>query len=161
MVALSCPHCHGSKNVINYGSNRSGTARCLCHDCKKTFTLLPKNRALSPENEAAIERALAERISQQGIARMFKVRRDTVRRVRQKGHSACNHACMTYRGAARTGAGACPKGRRNRNRRVVRATDAFIVAVDGCLTQSQTSARFRLWSTGPCHAFAVLVGCAR
>ena len=88
MVALSCPHSHGSKNVIHHGFNRSGTARCLCQDCKKTFTLSPMSRALSPEKEAAIEQALAERVCQQGIARMFWVGRDTVRRVRQKGHSA-------------------------------------------------------------------------
>jgi transposase-like protein len=88
MVALSCPHCHGSKDVIRYGFNRCGTARCRCQDCKKTFTPSPKSRALSPETEGASERALAERVSQQGIARMFKVGRDMVRRVRQKGHSA-------------------------------------------------------------------------
>ena len=88
MVALSCPHCHNPKNVIGYGFNRSGTARCRCQACKKTFTPSPKSRALTPEKEATIERALAERVSQQGIARMFKVGRDTIRRVRKKGHSA-------------------------------------------------------------------------
>ena len=88
MVALSCPHCHGAKNVIRFGFNRSGTARCLCQDCQKTFTPSPRNRALTPEKQAAIERALSERVSQQGIARMFQVGRDTVRKVRKKGHSA-------------------------------------------------------------------------
>ncbi len=88
MIALSCPHCHGSKNVIRFGFNRSGTARSLCQDCKKTFTPAPRSRALTPEKEAAIERALSERVSQQGIARMFKVGRDTIRKVRKKGHSA-------------------------------------------------------------------------
>ena len=88
MVALSCPHCHGSKNVIRFGFNRSGTARCRCLDCQKTFTPSPKSRSLSPEKEAAIQGALSERISQQGIARMFQVGRDTVRKVRKKGHSA-------------------------------------------------------------------------
>ena len=87
MVALSCPHCHGSKNVIRFGFNRSGTARCRCQDCQKAFTPWPKSRALSAEKEAAIERALAERVSQQGIARMFQVGRDTIRRVRKKGRS--------------------------------------------------------------------------
>jgi transposase-like protein len=95
MVALPCPHCHSPKNVISYGFNRSSTARCRCQACKKTFTPAPKSRTLTPEKEAAIERALAERVSQQGIARLFKVGRDTVRRVRKKGHSACSHACVT------------------------------------------------------------------
>ena len=88
MIALSCPHCHGSKNVIRFGTNRSGTARCRCLDCKKTFTPSPRSRALAPEKEAAIERALSERVSQQGIARMFKVGRDTIRRVRVKRGTA-------------------------------------------------------------------------
>jgi transposase-like protein len=88
MIALSCPHCHGSKKVIRFGFNRSGTARRLCQDCKKTFTPAPQSRALTPEKEAAIARALSERVSQQGIARMFKVGRDTIRKVRKKGHSA-------------------------------------------------------------------------
>jgi transposase-like protein len=79
---------HGSKNVIHFGTNRSGTARCRCLCCKKTFTPLPRSRALTPEKEAAIEQALAERVSQQRIARMLKVGRDTIRKVRQRGHSA-------------------------------------------------------------------------
>ncbi len=87
MIALSCPHC-GDIKVIKFGTNRSGTARCRCQSCKKTFTLSPRSRALTPEKEAAIERALAERISQQGIARMLKVGRDTIRKVRKKRHSA-------------------------------------------------------------------------
>ena len=87
MVALACPHCGNKKQVIKFGTNRSGTARCRCLSCKKTFTPAPKSRALSPEKQATIERALAERLSQQGIARTFKVGRDTVRKVRQRGHS--------------------------------------------------------------------------
>ena len=76
------------QELIRFGFNRSGTARCLCQDCKKTFTPAPRSRALTPEKQAAIERALAERVSQQGIARMFQVGRDTIRKVRKKGRSA-------------------------------------------------------------------------
>ena len=88
MVALPCPHCGTKKDVIKFGTNRSGTARCRCLACGRTFTPTPRSRALTPEKQAAIERALAERVSQQGIARMLKVGRDTIRRVRQKGHCA-------------------------------------------------------------------------
>jgi transposase-like protein len=88
MVALSCPHCGNKKEVIKFGTNRSGTARCRCLSCKKTFTPAPKSRSLTPEKQAAIERALSERVSQQGIARMLKVSRNTIRTVRKKGHSA-------------------------------------------------------------------------
>ena len=88
MVALSCPHCGNKKEVIKFGTNRSGTARCRCLACKKTFTPAPKSRSLTPEKQVAIERALSERVSQQGIARMLKVSRNTIRTVRKKGHSA-------------------------------------------------------------------------
>lgn len=88
MVTLCCPHCGNIKDVIKFGYNRSGTARCRCLGCAKTFTLLPRSRCVPPEKTAAIERALTERISQQGIARMLKVSRNTVRAVRQRGHIA-------------------------------------------------------------------------
>lgn len=88
MVALSCPHCGNKKEVIKFGTNRSGTARCRCLSCKKTFTPAPESRSLTPEKQAAIERALSERVSQQGIARMLKVSRNTIRTVRKKGHRA-------------------------------------------------------------------------
>ncbi len=71
MIALSCPHCGNKKNVIKFGTNRSGTGRCCGLVCGKTFTPAPRSRALPPEKQAAIERVLAERVSQQGIARMF------------------------------------------------------------------------------------------
>jgi len=86
MVTVSCPHCSNHKSVIGFGYNRSGTARCRCLDCKRCFTLSPRSRVTSPEKRAAIERALAERIPQTGIARMLKVGRDTIRKVRQNGH---------------------------------------------------------------------------
>ena len=88
MVAISCTHCGEIRRVIKFGFNRSGTRRCQCLACGKTFTLQPKSRSLTQEKQAAIERALAERISQQGIARTFKVGRDTVRKIRKKGHDA-------------------------------------------------------------------------
>ena len=84
MIALSCPHCT-STTVIKFGTNRSGTSRCRCHDCKRTFTLAPRSRAMTDEREALILGALRERISQRGIARAFKVGRQTVRAVRKKG----------------------------------------------------------------------------
>ena len=47
----------------------------------------PNSRALTQDKQEQIERALAERVSQRGIARMLRVSRDTVRLVRQRGHS--------------------------------------------------------------------------
>jgi transposase len=88
MIAITCPHCQEREKVIRFGTNESGTVRCRCNACKKTFTLAPKSRAVTPEKEAAILGALAERISQRGIARALNVSRDTIRRVRKKGQNA-------------------------------------------------------------------------
>lgn len=82
-ACVACPACHDDTHVSRFGTNRSGSAHCRCKACGKTFTLLPNNRALTPDKQAQIERALAERVSQRGIARMLKVSRDTVRQVRQ------------------------------------------------------------------------------
>jgi transposase-like protein len=90
MVAVSpacCPACHDNAPIIKFGTNHSGSARCRCKACGKTFTPSPNSRALTDDKEAQIERALAERVSQRGIARMLKVSRDTVRAVRKKGRS--------------------------------------------------------------------------
>ncbi len=87
MVAVACPACHDDAHVIKFGTNRSGSARLRCKACGKTFTLSPNSRALTQDKQDQIERALAERVSQRGIARMLRVSRDTVRAVRQKGHS--------------------------------------------------------------------------
>jgi transposase-like protein len=86
-TAIACPHCQEVERVVRFGTNRSGTARCRCNACGKTFTIHPVERSLTPEKEAEIERALAERLSQRGIARLLKVSRDTVRKVRQKGQN--------------------------------------------------------------------------
>ena len=87
MIALSCPACHEADRVVRFGKNRSGTARCRCQVCKKTFTPAPLSRAVTPEKEAAIERLLSERIPQRGIARALRVSRDTIAAVRKKGQS--------------------------------------------------------------------------
>ena len=85
MVPISCPHCGNQNNIIKFGTNRSGTPRCRCHGCAKTFTLNPKSQTLTPEKEALICRALQGRISQRGIARALGVGRQTIRALRKKG----------------------------------------------------------------------------
>ncbi len=87
MIALSCPHC-GDTALIKFGTNRSGTPRCRCHGCGRTFTRSPKSRAMTPERENLILRSLKERISQRGIARALRVGRQTVRAVRKGGRPA-------------------------------------------------------------------------
>lgn len=83
MIVITCPHC-ASPDCIKFGKTDSGTPRCRCHACKKTFALAPKSRALTPDKEKIIVAALQERTSQRGIARLLKISRLTIRNVRKK-----------------------------------------------------------------------------
>ena len=83
MIVVRCPHCD-SADCIKFGTTDSGTPRCRCHGCKRTFSLNPKSRAMTPQKEATIIAALQERTSQRGIARSLKVSRLTIRNVRKK-----------------------------------------------------------------------------
>ena len=86
MVGFSvvCVYCGDSAPVIRFGKTESGSLRYRCRSCARTFTAVPKSRALTPEKEEQIVGLLAERTSQRGIARALKVSRDTVRAVRKK-----------------------------------------------------------------------------
>jgi transposase-like protein len=87
MLTLSCPHCHQPDHVVKFGTNRSGSARCLCKACQKTFAPQPNSRSLTAEKEAQIIALLQERVSQRGIARALRVGRQTIRALRKKGRT--------------------------------------------------------------------------
>lgn len=90
MVTLSetiaCPHCHKPEPVVKFGHNRSGTARCRCNDCGRTFTPKPNPRAVTPEKEQRIRDALAERLSIDVIARLLHVSKTTIYTTFKKTH---------------------------------------------------------------------------
>jgi len=83
VITRTCPHCTSAR-CKRFGSNRSGSARCRCSQCNKTFTLHPNSPAMTHQKEAQIVAALQERISQRGIARTLKVARLTIRNIRKK-----------------------------------------------------------------------------
>ena len=87
MIAIACPHCGNTKDVIKFGSNRSGSARYRCGGCAKTFTPQSNTRAMTPQKQEQILLLLQERVSQRGIARALKVGRQTIRAIRKKGLS--------------------------------------------------------------------------
>lgn len=88
MVAIPCPHCAQTEPVIRHGTTSSGTPRCRCKACNKTFALAPKSRAVSAEKEAAIERHLQERTSIRGICRALSVSAHTVYDVLKKSRKS-------------------------------------------------------------------------
>ena len=69
-----CPACHSTKIVKN-GHTRHGNQRCLCHDCGKTRVLVPKRSA---SLKSFLKKALRERLSLRGIARIFSISLQTV-----------------------------------------------------------------------------------
>jgi transposase-like protein len=69
---IACPHCQQTKPVVKFGKTGSGTQRALCNNCKKTFAVNPKSRAVTPEKEAAILRLLEERTTIRGVRRAVK-----------------------------------------------------------------------------------------
>ena len=86
MVAAltSCPFCHQTEPVIRFGTNESGSARCRCKACNKTFTPQSRSRKTTPETEAKIERALQERLSIEATARLLKVAKKTIYKTLKK-----------------------------------------------------------------------------
>ncbi len=90
MVAhvVTCPYCHQAEPVIRFGTNRSGSARCRCKDCCKTFTPASKSRKITPDKERQIERALQERLSIEATARLLKVAKRTIYQVLKKNTAA-------------------------------------------------------------------------
>jgi transposase-like protein len=58
---VACPHCQQTKPVVKYDKIEAGTQRAKGNACHKTFAINPKNRAVTPEKEAALLRHLQER----------------------------------------------------------------------------------------------------
>jgi transposase-like protein len=155
MIAVACPACQEVKEVVRFGTNRSGTPRARCKACGKTFTLAPKSRALTTEKEAAIVRALQERTSQRGIARTLHVSRDTIRAVRKKsspvrGEMGSGQACSCD----------SPRGRFYRNGRTVHSPDTCLLVMGCRLSPGRAGSRVCHWGPNGCHASYRLGRCA-
>ncbi|GHU78961.1 hypothetical protein FACS1894191_0700 [Clostridia bacterium] len=53
------------------GFNRSGTQRCICNHCKKTYTLEPKNHAYSEETKAMALKIYYAGASGRGVGKVL------------------------------------------------------------------------------------------
>jgi insertion element IS1 protein InsB len=69
-----CPACQ-SNQIVKNGHTRHGNQRVKCYSCGKTKVLTPKKK---PLDLPALQRALRERLSLRGVARVFKVSLQTV-----------------------------------------------------------------------------------
>lgn len=84
---VTCPHCQQVEPVVKNGYTDSGTQRARCNDCKRTFAINPKSRAVTPEKQAAILRQLEERTAIRGICRVLRCGPQTVYATLKKSRS--------------------------------------------------------------------------
>ena len=76
VIIVSCPHCD-SKEVYRHGKTASGYPRYQCRSCRKTFSDAPE-RGCSEEVKDTILATYQERMSMRGVARTFKISRNTL-----------------------------------------------------------------------------------
>lgn len=69
---IACSHCHSSA-VRKNGSIHSGKQKYECLCCRKQFVENPQNKLISDDTKERIRRSLLERISLEGICRIFDV----------------------------------------------------------------------------------------
>lgn len=77
MVAIQCCYCQSEKLIKDRWSAQ-GKQRYRCRSCGRRSCDNPTPPGLSAETEVQILAALNERMSLRGIARTFKVSRNTV-----------------------------------------------------------------------------------
>jgi transposase-like protein len=69
---ISCPHCQ-SRTVRKNGSIHSGKQKYECLFCHKQFVEDPQNKIIPDDTKERIRRSLLERVSLEGICRIFDV----------------------------------------------------------------------------------------
>lgn len=85
-VTVSCRHC-GSDRLVKNGHADSGKQKYKCHACGRQSREDPHQRQLSPQRETEILRAYEERPSMRGIARIFRISRNTLTALLKRGRS--------------------------------------------------------------------------
>jgi len=69
---ISCPNCQ-SRTVRKNGSIHSGKQKYECLFCRKQFVEDPQNKIIPDDTKERIRRSLLERVSLEGICRIFDV----------------------------------------------------------------------------------------
>lgn len=85
-ITVLCRHCSSDRLVRN-GHADNGKQKYKCHACGRQSREDPAQPGLSAEREAEIRRAYEERPSMRGVARTFKISRNTLTKLLKRGHS--------------------------------------------------------------------------
>jgi transposase-like protein len=71
-MSLNCPSCK-SVSIKKNGHIHNGKQNHRCLSCGRQFVLNPKNKLIKDETQAQVRQALLERVSLEGICRIFNV----------------------------------------------------------------------------------------
>ncbi len=71
-MTMTCPYCR-SDLIKKNGHTRHGKQNHQCLACNKQFVMHPENRTIDERTENLIRKTLLERVSLQGICRIFEV----------------------------------------------------------------------------------------
>jgi hypothetical protein len=71
-MSLSCPHCKSSV-ISKNGHIHNGKQKFICLSCRAQFVENPQNKIISEDARERVRRSLIERVSLEGICRIFDV----------------------------------------------------------------------------------------
>ncbi len=71
-MSLTCPQCKAA-TIKKNGSIHNGKQKYECLACRRQFVENPQHKQISDETKERIQRALLERVSLEGICRIFDV----------------------------------------------------------------------------------------
>jgi transposase-like protein len=66
-----CPHCKAAEKQQKMGYNSSGTQRCICKNCGKTYTINPKRHAYSEETQQLALKIYYSGVSGRGVGKVL------------------------------------------------------------------------------------------
>ena len=72
LMNICCPQCH-SNTIRKNGSIHTGKQKCECLSCRRQFVDDPQNKIIPDDTKERIRRSLLERVSLEGICRIFDV----------------------------------------------------------------------------------------
>jgi transposase-like protein len=71
-LSMNCPSC-GSQVIVKNGWRENDKQNHKCLSCNRQFVEVPENKIISEKDRERIRKALLERVSLEGICRIFEV----------------------------------------------------------------------------------------